>query len=86
MNIKTKCEIIEEFIRDHAELPTENNHLLQFLEINDLGIPLAQSVCYGLTTLTPEGEEIIEDTWTDFCSLLSVNPNGEYDELSDMFN
>lgn len=85
MDIKTKCEIIEEFILNQSEIVAFSDDIEEFLELNDVGIPLAQSVSYNLASLTPEGEEMVEDTWMHMCALLAVDPNGEYEELNDMF-
>ena len=59
MDIKTKCEIIEEFILNQSEIVAFSDEIEEFLELNDVGIPLAQSVSYNLASLTSEGEEMV---------------------------
>jgi hypothetical protein len=86
MDIETKCEIIEEFIREISgkEEIVENEDYLNWRFYNDLGVPIAQGCIYGLLELTEEGEEIIEETWKSFCELLGVAPDGLYESIYDI--
>jgi hypothetical protein len=88
MDIETKCEIIEEFMRDFSSLPEtyNNNSYLDFRVYNDLGVPLAQAYVYKMAELTDEGKQVINETWNNFCSLFSKNPDNEYKDLSMLLN
>jgi hypothetical protein len=83
-----QCELIEEFVRGntHADGTYSYPEVAAFVRANDLGIPLAQANEYGLAILTDDGNKIIRDTWRSLCNLLSVDPDGEYTELSDLFH
>lgn len=86
MNIKEKCDIVEEFIRDHLlHNDFDSNDINEFIKYNDLGIPLSQAVSYELATLTKNGEFLVEETWVSFCQLFDVDPNGDYEDLDDFF-
>jgi hypothetical protein len=85
MDIKTKCKIIEEFVREHILNDRfDDEEVEAFLDFNDLGIPLAQSVSYNLATLTEEGESLVLETWLDFCILLEVDSANDYEDLEDI--
>lgn len=86
MNIETKCSIIEEFMRNFSFMPETYNHddFIHFRIYNDLGVPLAQAFEYGLIKLEPDGERLVNETWENFCNMLEVDPDGEYDDISDI--
>lgn len=86
MDIYNKCSLIEEFVRDYSkyEFAFYNEDFLNFKMYNDLGIPLAQSVIYGLAELTDEGKSLLEETWFSFCTMVEADPDGEYESIYDM--
>lgn len=88
MDIETKTEFIEEFMRNYALLPEtyNNDEYITFKIYNDLGIPLAQAYAYDLVELTASGEDLINETWDNFCKLFEKDPNGEYENLEDILN
>ena len=86
MDIKTKCDIIEEFMRDYTlHDESDEGYVDEFIQFNDLGIPLAQSVSYDLATLTSNGEFLVNETWLAFCLLFNVDPEGDYQNLDEFF-
>lgn len=87
ISINTKAEIIEEFVRGntHADGSYTYPEIEQFVRYNDIGVPLAQSLEYGLCILTDEGEKAVESTWINLCMLLNIDSDGEYTELADLF-
>jgi len=38
----------------------------------------------SVTGLTPNGENILNDTWVDFCRILKVDPELEWTSLEEM--
>jgi len=86
MNVDQKCSIIEEFMRNYSFLPETYNHedFINFKIYNDLGVPLAQAHEYGLAKLEPEGIKIIDETWINFCRMLEIDPDIEYESISDI--
>lgn len=86
MELKNKCDIIEEFMRDYVlRGESHSDDIDKFVSFNDLGIPLAQSMSYELATPTKNGEFLIEETWLAFCEVFDVDPYGDYEDLDDFF-
>ena len=85
MEIKKKCDIIEEFMREYTfgTIFLEDEDIKYFISYNNLGIPLAQCVSYSLADPTPEGFLLIEETWESLCSLLDVRVDGDYEDLDE---
>lgn len=88
MDVEDRCALIEEFVREYSkyEFAFHNEDFLDFKLYNDLGIPLAQSVTYGLVNLTEEGMKLVDETWVYFCDMLESDPDGEYESIYDMGN
>lgn len=85
MDIDKKCSIIEEFMRNFSFMPETYNHddFINFRIYNDLGIPLAQAYEYDLVKLEPEGVNLVNETWINFCKMLEIDPEGDYNSISD---
>jgi hypothetical protein len=87
MDMESKCSLIEEFMREYRlNDQYEEYDVEKFLEYNDIGIPLAQSVSYGLATPTIEGKDLIEETWVLFCEMLGADFEDEFDDLDDLLD
>ena len=82
MNTLTKCEFIEDFSR----LCLEEKIHLDFVTYNDLGIPLAISVVAEIAELKNNGKDIIDETYSQMCELLEVDPNVEYSDFDDFMS
>lgn len=84
MEVKDKAKIIEEFLRDE-ELVEQflEEDIDAFFSYNDLGIPIAQGLTYNLVSLTDEGTKVVNETWFNFCMLLEIDPNQNYETLED---
>lgn len=88
MEFEYKTKIIEELIRDFLEDPEMYNEsdVTEFFAYNDLGIPLAQAVTYDLVEkLSPEGFNVVNETWIQLCTMLEADPEGDYENLDDVF-
>jgi hypothetical protein len=81
-SLETKCNIIEEFMRDNRVFYPADK-LTAFVSYNDFGIPMAQAVAYNLVILTDEGDSRVEETWKNFCELLGIPADGDYDDYDD---
>lgn len=57
-----------------------------FIEYNDLGLPLGYLVNTELATVTDQGRIYIEETYNLLCAALEIDLDGEYSSLIDMFN
>lgn len=84
LEIKEISEIIEDFSRQFTTGEVDRDFFSDFLIYNDLGLPLAQCVVYGLATPTTEGNAVILETWVNLCDLLGIDPNQYYEDFDDM--
>jgi hypothetical protein len=77
MDFIEKARLIVAFCEENLE----DEDYLDFFNYNDLGIPLAISLVLEHVKLRSAGEEIIAETWIGLCSILSTDPNGNYESL-----
>jgi hypothetical protein len=77
MDFIEKARLIVAFCEENLE----DENYLDFFNYNDLGIPLAISLVLEHVKLRSAGEEIIAETWIGLCSILSTDPNGNYESL-----
>ena len=75
-----KANLIVAFCQENLE----DEDYLDFFNYNDLGIPLSISLSLGHIKLRSAGEEIIAETWTELCSLLNADANGNYESLTEL--
>ena len=76
-----KCEILGDLYANYGQDP----EFRDFVEFNDLGLPLAYLTSEGLCELSTDGERYIEETWELFLASMNLNDTG-FDELDDVFN
>ena len=79
MNSKLKADIIAEFVVENIG----NDDYEDFFNFNDLGIPLSLSLKHNLCTLTDDGVEIINETYSDLCSYVDIDDTYEYKTVDD---
>ncbi len=76
-----KCGILGELWMDYRD----DEEFADFIEYNDLGLPLGYMISAGIvSTPTPKGEDIIDETFDLFLSALGVKDTG-FDTLDDVF-
>lgn len=81
MDLKTKAQIIIEFV----EMKAENEEFDDFFSYNDLGIPLAVAVHNDLCQLNDRGVDILEETYLLLLTELRVDDvNKEYEDLDEV--
>lgn len=85
MNVEQVSKIIEEVAKEFTEGTIDRDFFSNFIIYNDLGIPLAQALTYNLSNPTSDGEKLIMETWSNFCVLLDIDPNGDYEDLEEVF-
>jgi hypothetical protein len=56
----------------------------EFLEVHDLGCPLAMLVIQGQALATEAGVVWIEKDYADLCEFLEIDVYGDYDSLEEM--
>jgi hypothetical protein len=81
VDLKTKAEIILEFVQAKAEEEIFDD----FFSYNDLGIPLSVAVFNELCELTTKGIDTLEETYLLLLTELAVEDiNKEYNNLDEI--
>ena len=80
MDFSKKCEVLAELWINYK---TDDN-LSDFIEYNDLGLPMAYMVNTGLSNLTDEGMKYVNETYNLFCLAIGVDEEKEFDNLNEM--
>ena len=63
----------------------DDEHFKDFIEYNDLGLPLGYLINTELATPTDQGEMYIIETFDLLCAALEIDLDRNYDSLSEMF-
>ena len=74
-----RCEILADVWLNYRD----ESDFGDFVEYNDLGLPLAYAVSYSMVTPTPSGEAIINESWDLFLAGLETEDVG-FDSLDDL--
>jgi len=75
-----KVEILADLFVNYGSDP----EFVDFIEYNDLGLPLAHLASEGMASITTEGEGYIEETWLLFIESLGIEDTG-FETLDDIF-
>ena len=74
------CEILGSLYANYKE----DEDLKDFIEFNDLGLPLAYFVSEGLAEVTDDGARYITETWQLFLASMDIQDTG-WDSLDQIF-
>jgi hypothetical protein len=74
------CEILGALYINYRD----DNEFKDFLDFNDLGLPLAYFVNEGLCQVSDDGARYITETWTLFLASMDLGDTG-WDSLEEMF-
>ena len=80
MDFSKKSEVLAELWMNYRQ----DEELEDFIEYNDLGLPLAYMVQTNLITITDEGKKYIEETYDLFCAAVGVDNEKEYNSLNEI--
>ena len=75
MDVLDICNILAEYARENKNL---------FVDLNDIGFPLATLVANGAAMPTQRGMFYLQETWTALCAVLDVDPSSVYSSLYEM--
>ena len=79
-NFSKKCLILGDLYTNYGQDP----EFKDFVEFNDLGLPLAYFSSEGLCELSTDGERYIEETWILFYKSLGIEDTG-FEDIEEMF-
>ena len=74
-----KCEILNDLWINY----TDHEMFEDFIEINDLGLPMAHFICQGIVESTPLAKELVEQSFADLLDLLELE-DAEFENLEQM--
>jgi hypothetical protein len=77
-----KCEILADLWLNHKD----DAQLEDFIEYNDIGLPLAYGFAEELAKPTEIGTKYVNETYALLVEALDISPDLEYDSLEDMFS
>lgn len=80
MDFKIKCEILNQLWSDYRY----DEDFEDFVEYNDIGLPLASFIDEGLVDTTPRAEIYIGETFDLLVAALDIEDK-DYDSLEAMF-
>ena len=79
-NFETKCAILSDLWLNYKD----NDELEDFVEYNDLGLPLAYLIHTNLVTINESGIPYIDETFNLLCEGVGVDLDGEYESLNEL--
>lgn len=79
-DFSSKCEILGDLWIDYKE----DEAFADFIEYNDIGLPLAYASAAGLVKVEPQGELYINETWDLLVEALGVDVDETWDSLEHM--
>ncbi len=79
-DFSSKINILGELYSNYRD----DDSLKDFIEFNDLGLPLAYLTREGLCEVSDDGERYISETWELFVKSLGIEDTG-FDDLDEMF-
>lgn len=80
MDLLKKTEILVDFIQSYLD----DEEFEDFFIYNDLGVPMAVMYKNNLIIPTSEGENLLQETYSDLCDLFGANPDDDYENLNDL--
>jgi hypothetical protein len=79
-NFETKCAILSDLWLNYKD----NEELEDFVEYNDLGLPLAYLIHTDLVAVTETGMPYVDETFNLLCAALGLDSDDEYDSLNEL--
>ena len=84
----SKCQVLGELWLYYREDSADHDEWAQFFAWADIALPLSYMLWQELAILPAtdggmESEQLIEQTWTTFCEMISIDPDAEYSSIAD---
>jgi hypothetical protein len=82
-----KCEILSSIWVTWKDDEVSSEGWKSLFAMNDVGFPFAYLVRNGYASVKKNiaGDNPIEETWTDLCQSLSVDPDARYSDIVELF-
>jgi hypothetical protein len=75
-----KCAILSDLWLNYKD----NEELQDFVEYNDLGLPLAYLIHTNLVTVNESGISYVDETFNLLCEGVGVDLDAEYESLNEL--
>jgi hypothetical protein len=75
-----RCNILSNLYLNYKD----EEDFADFVEYNDLGLPLAHFIAEGIVSTTPMAEQYINETWNLFMGSLGIEDTG-FSDLEEIF-
>lgn len=87
MNFSNKVDILGDVWMFYREDIKGNEAWEEFFSYNDIALPLAYMIKNEYATINEDSDAVgyIEETWDMFCDYISIDPNGEYVDVTEAF-
>lgn len=76
-----KCLLLGDFWLNYKD----EEGFEDFVEYNDIGLPLAFMISEDIVMSTPVAEVYVNEAWELLCAAMNVDSKQDYDSLEDMF-
>lgn len=78
---ETKLDIIADLWMNFRQ----DEEFQDFVEYNDLGLPLSYAALNGIATLSPAGQKMIEETFDLLLASMDIQEDVGFESLDDIF-
>ena len=75
-----KCEILADLWMDYRN----EEEFTDFIDYNDLGLPLAYAITHGIVESTLTAQGFIDEAWNLFLAGLGIEEDTGFDTLEDV--
>ena len=75
-----QCELLSQIWTDYRH----NENWADFIDFNDIGLPLAYFIHEDIVQVTPEAEAYIVETFKLLVYALQADPEADFDTLQDL--
>jgi hypothetical protein len=76
------CDILAEFWSDYRD----EEELKDFVDYNDLGLPIAYFISESIVLPTPAAEAYVNETFNFLVAALGIDDQVSYETLDEMFD
>jgi hypothetical protein len=76
-----RCEILSDFWTEHKG----TDEFAEFIQYNDIGLPLAYAVCAEIVTVNNKTGLFIDDTWDLLMRQLGIEDTG-FENIGDLYD
>ena len=77
---KVRCEILSDLWINYRD----DEEFSDFIQYNDLGLPLAYAISNGIVKKTERAEEFIEEAWALLLAGLDIEEDTGFEDLEDL--